>query len=100
MTESNLGRKGFNCLMIPHESSLLKEVAGRNSCRVEAWKNKIVKTPWSHIIFCLANHGLFTLLSYRIQDHEPTNVPNSNGLAIPHIYQLRKCPTDFSTTPF
>ena len=34
--------------------------------------------------YWFASHGLLSLLSYRTQDHQPTNGITNNGLNLPH----------------
>jgi hypothetical protein len=81
MTKSKLGRKG---LILPDYSSTLEEVrtplkqgwnlqAGADAEAMEGAAN------W------IASHGLFTLLSYRTQDHQSGDGPTFNGLGPPTL---------------
>jgi len=44
-----------------------------------------MQRPWRDVTHWLASPGLLSLLSYRIQDHQPRDGPTHNGLAPPTL---------------
>lgn len=43
-----------------------------------------MQRPQRGALYCLAHHGLLTLLSYKMQDHQPRDGMTHNGLGPPH----------------
>ena len=76
--KSKLGRKGFIWLILPHHCSSGQElIQGRN---VEAGAGAEAMEECC-LLACFP--GLFSLLSYRPQDHQPRNGTTHNGLGSP-----------------
>jgi hypothetical protein len=77
MTQSNLDRKGFISFIV-YKSSLgeaRKGPGGRNWTR-----------SWREVLLI----GLFTLLSYTIQDHQPNCDTMHMNWNLPHQYSSKK----------
>jgi len=53
---------------------------GRNSSRTGTWRQELMQKPWSSVAYWLTFHGLLSLLSYTIQNHQPGIVPPTIGL--------------------
>jgi hypothetical protein len=52
-----------------------------------------MQRPWKDAAYWLAPHGLFSLLSYRIQEHQPRDGANHHGTmgwALPHQSLIKK----------
>jgi hypothetical protein len=77
MTKSNSGRKG--CVSSDNLSPSLRAVRvgaqGRNSGRMS----------WRSAAYWLAPHGLFSLYSYKTQDHVPRSGTAHSGLSPPTL---------------
>jgi hypothetical protein len=54
-----------------------------NSNRAGTWRQELMQKPWRGAAYWLAPHGLFSLLSYRTQDHQSRDGPTHNGLGPP-----------------
>jgi hypothetical protein len=52
----------------------------RNSHRAGTWRQELMPRPWRGAAYWLVPHGLFSLLSYRTQDHQPRNGNSKRGL--------------------
>jgi hypothetical protein len=70
MTKSNSGRKKVYCTHGP--MFIIKSHEGRNSHRIGAWGQKMMQRPWKGAAYWLAPPGLLTQLSYRTQNHHPS----------------------------
>ena len=57
----------------------------RNSCRARTWRQELMLRPWRGAAYWLAPHSLFSLLSYRTQDHLPIGGTTHIGLGPPHL---------------
>jgi hypothetical protein len=89
MAKSHLRRKGFVHLHF--------------QVRTGTWRQELMQRSWKGAAYRLAPYGLFSLLSYRTQDHQPRDGPAYNGLVPPtmggaflHQSLMRKCPTALS----
>jgi hypothetical protein len=51
-----------------------------------------MQRPWRGATYWFAPHGLFSLLSYRTQDHQPRDSTTHNGLGPPHQSLVNKMP--------
>ena len=51
-----------------------------------------MQRPWRSAAYCLAPHGLLSLLSYRTQDHQPRDGTTHSGLGLPHQSLIKKMP--------
>jgi hypothetical protein len=76
--KNNLWRKGFIWLMLLHYSSSSKEVRTGTQTGLG-----LMQGPWRNAAYWLAPHDLCSLLSCRIQDHQPRSCPTHNGLDPP-----------------
>lgn len=47
------------------------------------WRWELMQRPWEDSAYWLTQHGLFSLLAYRIQDYQPRYDPTHNGLGPP-----------------
>jgi hypothetical protein len=74
-----MGRKGF--VVYFHLYHNTEGSRDRNSNRARTWRQEVMQRPWSWF----APHGLFSLLSYRTQDHQPKVAPPTMGWAL--VYQ-------------
>ena len=50
----------------------------RNSHRAGTWSQELMQRPWRDVLYWLASIGLFSLLSYRTQDHQPRDGTTHN----------------------
>jgi hypothetical protein len=69
-------------------STTLFIIAGsqdRNSNWAGTWRQELRQRPWKGAAYWLALHGLLSLLSNRIQNHQPRdNGTTHSGLGLPH----------------
>ena len=63
MMKNNSERKG---LAFP-ESSSIEEHQDKSSNLIRTWRQKLTRRPWKKLV----PHCLFSLISYRIEDHQP-----------------------------
>jgi hypothetical protein len=82
MTKSNLERKGFILFTLPDHIPSMEEEQGqeqdRNSSRSGTWRQELMQRPRRSASCWLAPHGLFSLLSYGIQGHQPRDGPTNH----------------------
>jgi hypothetical protein len=64
---------------------------GRSKNRAETWRQELMQRPRRGVAYWLAPHGLLSLLSYRIQDHQPMVAPSIMGWALPHQLKNSLC---------
>jgi hypothetical protein len=64
-------------------ASLKEGSQDRNSHRAGTWRQELMYRPWRVATYWLASPGLFSLLSYRTQDHQPRDGNTYNGLGPP-----------------
>ena len=67
-------------------STLLFSTKGshsRNTTKTGNGRQDMMQRLWRSAVYWLASHGLFSLFSYRIQDHQPKDDATYNGLGIP-----------------
>jgi hypothetical protein len=76
--QSNLRRKGLIQLPLPHYGSSAKEIRTGTPMRQE-----LMQRPWRGAAYSLALHGLLSLLSYRLLDHQSRDGITHNGLGPP-----------------
>lgn len=81
MTKSSLGRENLLQLTVPHHSTLLREFRmGTQGINLEEGANEKAmekRSCW------LASHGLLSMISYSIQDPQPTgNTTHSDDLSL------------------
>jgi len=57
-----------------HSQFFIKSSEGRNSHRAGTWVPELVQSHGG--VLRLAPHGLLSLLSYKIQDHQPRTGPS------------------------
>jgi hypothetical protein len=88
--KNRIRRKGFIQPMLPKLSSSIKGSQHRNSCGAGAWIQELMQMPWRGAVYCLALHGLISLLSYSTEDHQPRDGTTHNGLTPPPIKRLNK----------
>ena len=77
--QKKLGRNEF----MAYTSTLLfitKISKNTKSSRAGTWRQDLIQRPWRSADYCLALHGLLSLLSYRTQNHQPSDVTTHNGL--------------------
>ena len=62
--------------------------------RTGSQRQKLIQMPQRSVAYLLAPHGLFGLLSYRPQDHQPRDGSTHNGLypPLPITNLKKKCP--------
>ena len=78
-------RKGFIWFTFPYCCSSSREIW------TGTWRQDWMQRPWKGAAYWLIPHGLFSLLSYRTQDHQPRNGPSHNGLG-PLLSVTKKMP--------
>jgi hypothetical protein len=81
MTKSNLGMKDLAnvfLLLLVIEGSY-----GRNSNKVGTQRQKLMQRPWNSVAHWLSLHGLFSLLSSRIQVSKSRDCTTHNELCTP-----------------
>ena len=90
--QKQLGRKGFIWLTLLHHSSSSKEIrAGiHTGLKPGAGAGTEASVSW------LAPRGFLSLLSYRIQDHQPRDCTTCNELGLP----LRSCQSLNNKLPY
>ena len=49
--------------------------------RAKNWRQELMQRPWRGAAYWLAPHGLVSLISYKIQDHQPRDGTTHNGLS-------------------
>jgi hypothetical protein len=62
--QSNLGRKGFVCLIFPQHCSPLKEPGGRN-LKAGTWRQELMQKPWRGAVYRVAPHVLLSPVDVR-----------------------------------
>jgi hypothetical protein len=90
--------QGFYCCIKQHdqESSLREKglfslylyitLHYQRKSRTGTWRQELMQRPWVGGYACwLAHHGLFILLSYRTQDHQPRHGRSHNELCPPPL---------------
>ena len=67
----------------------------QNSTRAGTWRQELMQRPWKDAAYWLAHHGLFSLLSYRTQDHSLGMAPSTMDWALPHwCWELNSGPLE------
>jgi hypothetical protein len=70
---------------------IMEESQDRSSSREGTCRQELMQRPWRDATYCLAPHGLLSLLSYRTQNYQPRVGPTHNRIGpYPIQYQVRK----------
>lgn len=85
-TKSNLGRRGFTVLTLPHHSSLLKD---GSSNRAGIWRWGRMQRPRKKAAHWLAQPAAF----YSTQDHQPRTGTSHGELDPTHQLSVQKSKT-------
>lgn len=85
------GRKGFIRLTYP-ESQSTEGSQGSNSNWAGICKQELIQRPWGIDTYWLATHGLFSLLSFRSQDQQPTVALPTMGWAFVYHSIIKNMP--------
>ena len=73
---------------------IIEESQDRKSNRAGSWEQELMQKPWRDAAYWLAYPGLLSLLSYRTQNHQPTNGTTHNDQG------LLPLNTDFKKMPY
>jgi hypothetical protein len=71
--KSKLGGKGF--FSVYFHNTVIKRSQDRKSTRAGTWRQELTQWPLRGAAYWLALHGLLSLLSFRIHDHQPRDGP-------------------------
>ena len=77
--KSKLGRKRFISASTLTLLFTIKGSWGRNSSRARTRRQELMQRPWRGSAYWLAPHDVLSLLSYRIQDHQPRDGTTHSG---------------------
>ena len=83
MIKSDMGMKGLTSSY--YSKPIIGGSQDRSSCRAGTWRQELMQRSWGVLLT-----GLFSLLSYRTQDHQPRGGPTHNGLGPPHQLLIKK----------
>ena len=67
----------------------------RNSNSSGTWRQEMMQWPWRGAAYWLALPGLFSLLFYRTQDHQPRDGTTHHELGAHHQWLIEKMPYRF-----
>ena len=84
-----MGGKGLFGLHL-HIAVHHQRKSGQKRNRAGTWRKELMQRPWRDVAYWIAPHGLLSLLSYRIQDHQPRNGTTYNGLGPPLLITNRE----------
>ena len=65
----------------------------------KTWRQELAQRPWRNTAFCLAPPALFSLLSYRNQEHLPRVNCNHMAWPLPHQTFIKKMPYSLAYSP-
>jgi len=91
MKKCKLGRKGLFGLhfyiIVYHQRK-----SGQELNKTGTRKQDMIQRPWSGAVYCLTSHGVFSLLSYRTQDHQPRDDTTHMYWSLLHWSLIKKMP--------
>ena len=79
MTKKQVGEERVYSAYISTLLFITKGSQDRNSSRAGTWRQELMQRPWRGAAYWLTSSGLFSLLSYRTQDHQPRDGPTHKG---------------------
>lgn len=71
----------------------------RSSSRAGSWRQELMQRPWQGAAYWFVPLGLFSLFSYRTQDHQPRCGPTHNRLGLPPQSLIKKMPYRLAYNP-
>ena len=73
--------------------------SGQELKQAGTWRQELMLSPWRGAAYWLTPHGLFSLLSCSIQDHQPRGAPLPIGWLFLHQSQILKLPYRLACRP-
>ena len=83
MPQKQVGEERVDLAYTSRSWSIIEGTKNRNSNRAGSWRQELMQRPWRGATYRFALHGLFSLLSYRTQDHQPRDGPPTMDWALP-----------------